>query len=310
MTGRSGHRARARRLRRRCRFSELAKKLGRDAVILKRFQNPWEGQAASGAIRRPALLPRLSCLDLACYHLGAAMAGTLLTAVSGRRDMRESAESEAADPGRFYDALRATGLSVAALAYDDAYIGQECLLTADEISTFAVRAGIGAGTWVLDVGSGTGGPACYLARKLGCRVLGVDISAVGHAQAEARAREHKVGDLVQFRLGDIHAIELPAAAFDVIIGLDSWCHIPRRPVLLQRCAELLRPGGRLAFYDHVERQPLPEESRRRFCVAWRFAGLETPRSYLDALGAAGLELVFHEETSAFAVSFYTRVLQR
>ena len=56
--------------------------------------------------------------------------------------MRESAESEAADPGRFYDALRASGLSVAALAYGDAYIGQECLLTADEISTFAVRAGI------------------------------------------------------------------------------------------------------------------------------------------------------------------------
>ena len=73
--------------------------------------------------------------------------------------MRESAESEAADPGRFYDALRASGLSVAALAYGDAYIGQECLLTADEISTFALRAGIGAGTWVLDVGSGTGGPA-------------------------------------------------------------------------------------------------------------------------------------------------------
>jgi cyclopropane fatty-acyl-phospholipid synthase-like methyltransferase len=223
--------------------------------------------------------------------------------------MRGSAESEAADPGRFYDALRASGPSVAALAYGDAYIGQECLLTADEISTFALRAGIGAGTWVLDVGSGTGGPACYLARKLGCRVLGVDISAVGHAQAEARAREHEVGDLAQFRLGDIHAIELPAAAFDVVIGLDSWCHIQRRPVFLQRCADLLRPGGRLAFYDHVERRPLSEESRRRFCAGWRFAGLETPGSYLDALESAGFELVFHEETSAYAVRFYTRVLE-
>src|SRR6266849_4296289 len=106
--------------------------------------------------------------------------------------MQEPAGGEAASAGRFYDALRASGLSPAALAYGDAYIGQECALTADEILTFARRIGVGAGTSLLDVGSGTGGPACYLAGKLGCRVLGVDVSAIGHAQAEARAREQKI----------------------------------------------------------------------------------------------------------------------
>ena len=223
--------------------------------------------------------------------------------------MHEPTESQAVDTGRFYDAVRAGGVSPAALAYGHAYIGQECVLTADEILIFARRIGIEAGTSLLDVGSGTGGPACYLAEKLGCRVLGVDVSAVGHAQAEARARERKISDQAQFRLGDIHAMELPAAAFDVILGLDSWCHIPRRPVLLRRCAELLRPDGRLAFYDHVERQALPEELRRRFCAQWRFPVLETPGSYVDALEAAGLRIVFHEETSAYAVRFYTRVLE-
>lgn len=176
--------------------------------------------------------------------------------------MQEPAGTEAADAGRFYDSLRASGVSSAALAYGDAYIGQECLLTADKILAFARRAGIAAGTSVLDIGSGTGGPACYLARELGCRVLGVDVSAVGHAQAEARARDNGLTHLVGFRLGDIHAIALPAGTFDVVIGLDAWCHIPRRAVLLQRCAQLLRPEGRVAFYDHVERRSLPEEQRR------------------------------------------------
>lgn len=223
--------------------------------------------------------------------------------------MREPAGSEAADAGRFYDALRASGLSSAALAFGDASIGQECLLTADEIRAFARRAGIVAGASVLDIGSGTGGPACDLARTLGCRVLGVDVSAVGHAQAEARARESGLGHLARFRLGDIHALELPTAAFDVALGLDAWCHIPRRPALLRRCAALLRPGGRIAFWDHVELRPLPEAERRRFCAGWRFAGLETPRSYVEALEAAGLEVVFREETSAYAVRFYSRVLE-
>jgi len=217
--------------------------------------------------------------------------------------------SGAADAGRFYDALRSSGLSPASLAFGDDYIGQECALTADEIAAFARLAGIEAGTSVLDIGSGTGGPACYLAHEFGCRVLGVDVSAVGHSQAEARARENGLGHLVDFRLGDIHAIELPDASVDVVIGLDAWCHIPRRAALLRRCVELLRPGGRVAFYDHVERRPLPDEQRQQFCAWWRFAGLESPRSYIDAVEAAGLDLLFQEDTSTYAVRFYTRVLE-
>ncbi len=223
--------------------------------------------------------------------------------------MEQSTGREAAEAGRFYDALRSSGLSSAALAHGAASIGQECLLTVDEIATLARRAGITAETSVLDIGSGTGGPACYLAREFGCRVLGVDVSAVGHAQAEARARDSGLGPLAQFCLGDIHTVELPLAVFDVVIGLDSWCHIPRRAVLLQRCAQLLRAGSRVAFYDHVVRQPLADDQRQRFCAAWRFADLESPASYLQALEAADLEPLWHEETSVYVTRFYTRVLE-
>jgi cyclopropane fatty-acyl-phospholipid synthase-like methyltransferase len=221
--------------------------------------------------------------------------------------MNEPARAHATEVGQFYDALWGSGPSVAALVHGEGYIGQECLLMADEIEAFAQRAGMTAGASVLDIGSGKGGPACYLAQQFGCRVLGVDVSVVGHVQAEARARDLGLRDLVQFRLGDIHAMELPPAAFDVVIGLDAWCHIPQRPALLQRCAHLLRAGGRLAFFDHVERQPLTDEQRRDFCAHWRFAGLETPASYLDAVRAAGLELLSYDERSDYAARFYTRL---
>jgi cyclopropane fatty-acyl-phospholipid synthase-like methyltransferase len=152
---------------------------------------------------------------------------------------------------RFYDTLRSGAVSAAALAHGDANIGQECLLTPEEILDFARRVGITAGTVVLDVGSGTGGPACYLAQQLGCRILGVDISEVGHTQALARARAAELSHLVQFQCGDIATLTLPEAAFDVILGLDAWCHIPQRARFLHQCATLLRPRGRIAFYDHV-----------------------------------------------------------
>jgi cyclopropane fatty-acyl-phospholipid synthase-like methyltransferase len=94
-----------------------------------------------------------------------------------------------------------------------------------------------------------------------------------------------------------------------VLGLDAWCHIPRRAELLQRCATLLRPGGCVAFYDHVERRPMSDALRQRFCALWRFAGLETPRSYLDAVQAAGLRVLHQEETSAHAVRFYSRLVE-
>jgi len=221
-------------------------------------------------------------------------------------------EPDLSDPlgvGRFYDRFRGPGPSSAALGHGAGHIGQECLLTATEIVAFARRAAISADTAVLDIGIGTGGPACYLAGRLGGSVVGVDLSAVGHAQAEARAQEAGVGHLVQFHLGDIQAMTFPPVSFDVVIGLDAWCHIPRRAALLRRCASLLRPGGRVAFVDHVELRPMPDEQRQRLCATWRFAGLETPRSYLDAVAAAGLHVLYQEQTSTHAERFYARLLQ-
>jgi len=58
-------------------------------------------------------------------------------------------------------------------------LGQSSWLTAQEWLEFAARLGIGAGVEVLEVGSGSGGPAVYLALARGCRVTGVDINEHG-----------------------------------------------------------------------------------------------------------------------------------
>src|SRR5215510_12665958 len=93
-----------------------------------------------------------------------------------------------------------------------------------------------------------------------------------------------------------------------LLGLDAGCHIPRRATLLQRCAAWLHPGWRIAFYDHIECQLLPETQRQLFYALWYFPGLETLQSSVAAIEAAGLPVCFHEETSASAVRFYTCLL--
>src|SRR5262249_61336585 len=87
--------------------------------------------------------------------------------------------------GEFYNALWSSELSAAALVHGSAYVGQECLLASDEILAFARRAGITADTLVLDIGSGRGGPAWYLAQQLGRPGCGIDASTGGHLPARA-----------------------------------------------------------------------------------------------------------------------------
>lgn len=222
----------------------------------------------------------------------------------------DKAQQEAgAAAASFYDALRSGSLSSAALGYAGDFVGQECTLLPREMLTFARRAGVGSGALVLDVGSGTGGPACYFAEQLGCNVLGVDVSAVGHERAVAKAKDAGLEDRVEFRLGDIQDIDLPADSFDVVITYDTWCHIPQRAALIKRCAALLKPGGRMAIFDHVERRPLPAEQRDHFFTVWHFPVLETPRSYAAALEAAGLRLTVRDVYSAYAARFYTRLVE-
>src|SRR6187401_1698654 len=81
-------------------------------------------------------------------------------------------------------------------------IGQSSWMTAAEWLGFADRIGAGAGSNVLEVGSGSGGPAVYLAEKRHCRVTGVDINEHGVVNARDLAAARGVADRASFQKVD------------------------------------------------------------------------------------------------------------
>ena len=67
--------------------------------------------------------------------------------------------------------------------------GQSSWVTGDEYRRFFRSLGLTAADHVLDVGSGSGGPALFLTRVIGCRVTGVDVNEAGIRTGLALARE-------------------------------------------------------------------------------------------------------------------------
>jgi SAM-dependent methyltransferase len=129
-------------------------------------------------------------------------------------------------------------------------IGQSSWLTAPEWLRFADQLGITAESDVLEVGSGSGGPAVYLATRRGCRVTGVDINEHGVRNAAALAESRGVSDRVAFRAVDAsRPLPFPEGRFDAVVSNDAMCHIRDRGPVLRDWYRVMRPGARALFTD-------------------------------------------------------------
>ena len=129
-------------------------------------------------------------------------------------------------------------------------LGQSSWLTAGEWLEFADQLGVGTGSEVLEVGSGSGGPAVYLAGHRNCRVTGVDINEHGVRNAGALAQSRGLAGRVRFDAVDANrALPFPAGSFDAVVSNDAMCHIRNRLDALRDWHRVLRPGGRALFTD-------------------------------------------------------------
>ena len=81
------------------------------------------------------------------------------------------------------------------------------------------------GLKVLDIGSGWGGLALYLARTTGADVTGVTLSAEQHKVSEARTREIGLTGQVRFLLCDYREI---VGSFDRIVSVGAFEHVGKR----------------------------------------------------------------------------------
>jgi SAM-dependent methyltransferase len=129
-------------------------------------------------------------------------------------------------------------------------IGQSSWLTAQEWLDFARQLGLGEESDVLEVGSGSCGPAVYLAQQLGCRIIGVDINEHGVRNSAALAQARGVGERARFEAVDAsRPLPFPANRFDAVVSNDAMCHIRDRRAVLRDWHRVLRPGGCALFTD-------------------------------------------------------------
>ena len=102
------------------------------------------------------------------------------------------------------------------------------------------------GMRVLEIGSGWGACALYLAREHGCQVVSVTISERQHEEATRRVKDAGLEQLIEIRLQDYRDI---SGQFDRLISIEMIEAVGAQylGLFLERCSQLLTAEGLMAL---------------------------------------------------------------
>lgn len=120
-------------------------------------------------------------------------------------------------------------------------------LTLPEMQSMAAALHLSAGSVLVDLACGMGGPGLWIARETGAQLIGIDISAVALAAARERAQRLSLSQIARFVPGSFARTNLDSGSADGVMSVDALQYAPDKQAALDEAARILRPGGRLAF---------------------------------------------------------------
>ena len=203
-------------------------------------------------------------------------------------DVTDFYDQHPINEAQILDAVRARGVSLCAVTeadlqeFDQDHYGGIAALDA-----LAEAAGIKRHHHALDICSGMGGPARYLADKIGCRLTGIDLTESRVRSATSLSVLSKLDHLVDFHHGNALDLPFPDDHFDVVIAQEAWAHIPNKSGLIAEAVRVAKRGGVIAFTDIVSIGTLDAKTATRLFDGMRFSEIASRATYCALLEAAG-----------------------
>lgn len=150
---------------------------------------------------------------------------------------------------------------------------------------------------LLDVGSGIGGPARYMAHRFGCRVTGIDLTAEFCEAARHLTKLLGLESRVEFEQGDALAMPFADASFEGAYSMNVSMNIADKGALYREIHRVLKPGGWLMLSELARGPGAPLDYPTPWAANAASSFLSTPEETRKGLEAAGFEVVEFRETS-------------
>jgi ubiquinone/menaquinone biosynthesis C-methylase UbiE len=136
----------------------------------------------------------------------------------------------------------------------------------DSLSDLFAQTGCNENDWVLDIGCRDARHAIELARRYGCRAIGVDPVPYNVEIARELIANWNMDHLVSAEIGQIESLPFDDDSVDHIWSRDMLNHVDLKQGL-QECARVLKPGGWMMVFQSFTGEHLePREAERIFAA--------------------------------------------
>lgn len=167
--------------------------------------------------------------------------------------------------------------------------------------------GLRADSKVIDLGSGYGGSARYLANTYGCHITALNLSEAENARNRTMSAEQRLAEKIEVVDGSFETIPATDNSYDFAWSQDAILHSGHRAQVINEVARVLKPGGTFIFTDPMQADDCPPGVLQPVLDRIHLASLGSFAFYRDAAVAAGLESVVSDELTPHLVTHYSRV---
>ncbi len=153
---------------------------------------------------------------------------------------------------------------------------------------------------VLDAGCGLGEGSFWFATHVGCQAIGVSITPSQVTKARELAKKRGLPN-TKFEVMDYTNMRLKPNTFDVVIAIETICHLEDKADFYKEAMRVLKPGGRLVVAEFTLTEATEtakdEENMRLFLDGWAMPNLWTVRQHSAALKKLGFLKIKTEDYS-------------
>jgi len=206
---------------------------------------------------------------------------------------------------RIFNELREIGKSTSStlLVEDLTKFDQLHYHGTDAIDIFIEKLEINEKTKILDVGSGIGGPARYIANQTGAEITAIELQSDQNNLAKDLTKKCGLSNKVNHICGDILDYDFKNQTFDAVVSWLTLYHIANHEILLKKLFDLLNPNGFFYTEDITSRINLSDADRKE--IKKEIYGIHLPYfdNYISNLEQNGFKLIFSEDMSSSWTDF-------
>jgi ubiquinone/menaquinone biosynthesis C-methylase UbiE len=160
--------------------------------------------------------------------------------------------------------------------------------------------------YILDIGSGIGGPARYIADRFGARITGIDLTAEFCDVARHLTQVLGLADRVDFKRGDALAMPFGHASFDGAYSMNVSMNIADKAGFYAEIHRVLRPGGWLVLSEIAQGPGGSPAYPTPWARTAESSFLATPQQTREGLEAAGFAVSGLRETAEQSLAYGDR----